>query len=40
MVYTEGDVHLVNICLMENLLNDKKNKRWSQQGIYCKTLEK
>ena len=24
MVYTEGDIHLQNICLMKNLLNDKK----------------
>ena len=24
MVYTEGDINLVNICLMKNLLNDKK----------------
>ena len=26
MVYTEGDIHLENICLMKNLLNDKKVK--------------
>ena len=23
MIYTEGDIHLVNICLMKNLLNNK-----------------
>ena len=26
MVYTEGDIHLKNICLMKNILNDKKVK--------------
>ena len=26
MVYTEGDIHLENICLMKNLLNVKKVK--------------
>ena len=28
MVYTEGDIHLLNICLMKNLLNEI-SKRWS-----------
>ena len=26
MIYSVGDIHLVNICLMKNLLNDKKVK--------------
>ena len=30
MVYTEGDIHLVNIWLLKNLLNDKEVKG----GIY------
>ena len=24
MTYTEGDINLINICLMKNLLNGKK----------------
>ena len=36
MVHTEGDIHLENICLMKNLLNDKKVKGGVSKGYIVK----
>ena len=39
IVYTEGDIDLVNICLMKNILNVKKLKMELARNILLKILK-